>query len=259
MTPFLAPYLALAKNTARSILEKHLLFAFSNKYIQDIFTVNGWSSTLKGGDNRKEEAGIINDFLGINEANLGVNKANFFVERSFFHNVDIGEEGRISETVKIEYQNSSKSWPGGDYVNYLRLILPINTTLLSISIDNVSQELVSAITDFRVYEAKNFVKPLGLEVERYDQDGKTIYGFLVDVKAGNSKSIEIKYNLSQKISIGLTDFSYSLRVFKQPGIENYPYSFSLTYPKNLRVVNGSDSSFLDIATDKEINLDFAQK
>lgn len=260
------PYLSLAKTISESMLKKHLLFAFNDKYIQDIFTVNGWSSTLwevPSGtslwDNRKEKSGSINDFLGINEANLGVNKANYFVKREIFHSVNIDNEGKIIGEIKIEYENSSNSWPGGDYINYLRVVLPLDTTLLSISFDGVSQEIIPAVTDPKVYEAKNFVKPLGLEVEEYDQEGKTIYGFIVNIEASKSKAIELKYAHPQKISLDSPNFSYNLRVFKQPGTDSYPYSFLFTYPKNLRIVSGLSSFSQMFSTDTELNLNFAQR
>lgn len=260
------PYLALAKKISRALDEKHLLFVFSDSNIQDIFTANGWSSTIsKAPKNTSvlgsmdEEAEVFSDFLGINEANLGVNKANYFINRKIFHNVSLDEKGRVSGAIKIQYHNSSKGWPGGDYANYLRIILPLNAMLLSVSFDGTSQQIIPAVTDFRIYEAEGFVAPPELEVERYDQDGKTIYGFLVSVEAGKSKEVEIEYNLAQKIPSDAADFSYSLRVFKQPGTGNYPYSFSLTYPDNFKVIDGLDSFFGKLERDKDINAGFAPR
>jgi len=260
------PYLSLAKTISESISGKHLLFAFNDKHIQDVFTVNGWSSTLWGLPDGTPlwdapsgaSSTSINDFLGINEANLGVNKANYFVKRNVIHKIKINEDGNIIGELTIDYKNTSNEWPGGDYVNYLRTILPFRASISSVSFDGVSQTLVPAVTDPLIYEAKNFVKPLGLEVERYNQSGKTIYGFLVSVEAGKEKSIEIKYSLSQKIPSDLTAFSYNLAVFKQPGTDNYPYSFSISYPKRLRVIDGSDYFSGQLEGDTDISARFAQ-
>lgn len=252
------PYLEIAKSIDEAIARKHLLFAFSDKNLQDLFSINNWSSSLWEVPDGTSSTSI-NDFLGINEANLGVNKANYFVKRNVIHNVMIDENGNTEGEIRIEYKNTSSERPGGDYKNYLRVILPLNTAISSISFDGVSQDIVPAITDPLIYEAKNFVKPLGLELEKYDQSGKTIYGFLVNIEASKSKTIEIKYALPQKISLGSQAFSYNLRIFKQPGIDSYPYSFHLVYPNNLRVANGSASSIFDLATDRELNVDFVQK
>src|SRR3989344_958968 len=120
-------YLEIAKSIDEAISQKHLLFAFSDKNMQDVFTINKWSSSLEGSPDISSKS--INDFLGINEANLGVNKANYFVKRNVSHNVRIKENGSITGEVNIDFQNSSNKWPGGDYINYLRIILPLNTTI----------------------------------------------------------------------------------------------------------------------------------
>jgi len=251
------PYLEIAKSIDEAITQKHFLFAFGDKNLQDLFTVNKWSSALW--DERRENPSSINDFLGINEANIGVNKANYFVKRNVIHNVMIDENGNTEGEIRIEYKNTSSKWPGGDYVNYLRIILPLNTTISSISFDGVSQDIVPAITDPLIYEAKDFTAPLGLELERYEQSGKTIYGFIVNVEAGKSKEIKIGYLLPEKISLESQAFFYQLRIFKQPGIDSYPYSFLITYPKDLKIISGSSLSFLDLVTDKELKIDFAKK
>src|SRR3989344_4606784 len=74
------PYPSILKSIGDSILEKHILFAFSNSDIQKTFTVNGLSSSLW--DGRKIDNSVVNDFIGISEANIGVNKANYFMGRS---------------------------------------------------------------------------------------------------------------------------------------------------------------------------------
>ena len=81
------------------------------------------------------------------------------------------------------------------------------------------------------------VKAEELEIEESQESGKTIFGFLVMVPSGGSKKIIISYALSQKIPLDQPSFNYSNWVFKQPGTEEDPYSFSLTYPESLKVFN----------------------
>lgn len=262
------PYLALALTADEAIAQKHLLLAFSNPNLQRLATVNGWSSTLW--DEREEGKNIINDFLGINEANLGVNKANLFIGRKVFQEVGINEKGEITEKLKITYKNTNVNgvWPGGGYKNYLRIILPFNASLSSISIDDVEQERVGAITDPLLYEAKNFIAPQKLEVEKREEDGKTIYGFLVTVPTNMEKTISIAYNLSQKIDLEEPLIFYSFLLFKQPGVDNYPFDFSLSYPATFKVKEaekgvsqkeGKVSFTKTILTDGEIFVKLAKK
>lgn len=249
-------YFALIQAISTSISEKHVLFAFNNN-LQDIFTVNGWSSSLW--DERKENQEYLNDFLGINEANLGVNKVNYFIKRQVSQKVTIDPNGKISEELNISYKNASTSWPGGDYKNYLRIILPKDTIISEISINNVPQSIVPAITDFLIYENKNFKPPSGLEVERADQDNRTIYGFLVNIKVGEIVKVKVKYNLSEIAPLDLATFTYSLRLFKQPGIDNIPYAFSLAYPSNFNIVKGKASYSGNIVEDKDLIVNFSKK
>ena len=130
--------------------------------------------------------------------------------------------------------------------NYLRVIVPFGSTITGIKIDGRQQSIVDPIKDPIVYEKKNFVPPTGLEVEKVDQNGKTIYGFLVTVDAEILKTIEIDYKLTQKLDLTKASFLYSLKIFKQPGIDNIPYSFSLNLADSLSVVNlPSEMSVVD--------------
>lgn len=257
-------YLSLAQVLSNSLSEKHLIFSF-NDNIQNIFTVNGWSSSLW--DERIEGDRYVNDFLGINEANLGVNKVNYFIKRNVEQKVVISEDGSISEELSVNYKNDSLSWPGGMYKNYLRIILPLNATLSEISINEITQKITDAIVDPLIYEAENFKPPEGLEVEEEASDNKKIYGFLVNIGVSEIVKVRIRYKLENNIS-GLNSFSYNLKLFKQPGIDELPYSFSLAYPNNLDIVNSTEGVRKEkeravykekILEDKNISISFSKK
>ncbi len=237
-------YLNLSEALINSVGQKHLLFAFNESNIQDVFSVNGLSSSID--ETRPVEDGNINDFIGINEANLGANKVNFFVDRSVLDSIKIGDDGIIKGSLNITYKNKSDgTWPGGDYKNYLRVILPKGSTLASIRINGKSQKIVNAVTDPSLYEAKNFKVPSGIEVEKLDEGDKTIFGFLVTVKMGETQSVQVDY--SEGTVYKLTDnFTYNLRILKQPGTEVYPFSLGVNYPSSFAPVN--DSAFKTTAS-----------
>ncbi len=227
-------YASLFSEMATAAREKHIIFTFADKPSQDLFTVNGLSSTLW--DPRSQANGVLNDYLGINEANLGINKVNYYITRSLDQRVMVNNTGDVSEQVTVTYTNASKdyTWPGGGYKNYLRFILPLNASLVKVMIDGQDQTIVPAIEDFKQYEASNFVPPAGLEVAREDLLGKTTYGFLINVPPNSKKTITVIYVLAQKISLDTITQQYSLDYFKQPGTDQYPYSFSLTYPSTFQ-------------------------
>lgn len=232
-------YLSLAKVVSDSMLQKHLLFAFADSSIQDFFTVNNWSSNLSLWDKRQDRQDTINDFIGINEANLGGNNANYNIQRKVSQNITLDNKGKVFGELSILYDNtSSRSLLNSDYKNYLRIILEDDAEVSMISVDNVKQSIVKAITDPKIYEAKNFVLPKGLEVDKTQEEGKTVYGFLVNIKSGKTQTITVKYSLDKKVSLNRHLVFYNLRFFKQPGTDEYPFDFSLSYPASINVVFG---------------------
>lgn len=251
-----------------SVREKHILFGFADTTLQNAFSVNGFSSTLW--DGRKATPNTILDFTGINEANLGVNKANYFVKRTESQAMTIDPSGSISGTLTIDYKNSSKPnvWPGGAYKIFLRVIIPQGAQLLGISINGQHQSLVPAVTDAKTYEAKGFVAPQGLEVYANTEEGKQLYGFFVTVPEEQHVQVTVSYTLSQTVDLTQPTFSYEGLLFKQPGTDSYPYSFSLAYPSGYGVLSvptgmhdtGSTISFTkNFSQDIPFTLEFSKK
>lgn len=250
----------------KSLSQKHVLFAFSKPSIQTIFTTSNASSTLW--ENRKEGKTMINDFIGINEANLSVNKANYYLRRSIGQQVSIDNAGAISSQLSLLYKNTSVSWPGGDYHVYMRIILPKGAVLDDIFIDGERQQRIAAITDPFVYEKENFVVPQELEIDTYDQDGKTIYGFFLSVPSQREKKVVVSYALAQKAPVEEPSFVYALRLFKQPGAEDDPYSLTLKIPDSFKALDFSEdlvktkeglSIATTLATDRDITLQLTKQ
>jgi len=262
------PYLKILENLSDQIYSKNLLFSFNDANAQSAFALNGWSSSLV--DERVTNDSTINDFAGINEANLGANKVNYYITRSLDQTVNIHSNGTVLEELKVKINNSAPKNLGdlGIYKNYLRFILPGNTIISKLTINGVDQKIVPAVTDPSAYEKKGFKAPTGLEVETQAEGENTLFGFLVTVSAEEEKTIDIQYSLPQKLNLEKSDFSYDLKVFKQPGVDNLPYSFSINLPGDLKIVSSpSDvSAGLQSATistkiqrDKEINLSLSKQ
>ncbi len=259
-------YLAFAKAIEESILSKHILLSSPDPSIAGLFTVNNWSSSLW--DSRKNQDSAVDDFLYINEANLGINKVNFFIERKVSKNTIINDEGKVLSELKITYKNKSTgSWPGGSYKNYLRIVVPKGALLSQIVIDGKVQKTTNAITDPLIYEDKKFVPPAELEVEKTEEDGKQVYGILLNIPAGSTRSIIFGYALAEQINLASVSSVYSLKFVKQPGVVSIPLDFSLSYPSSQRVVSmsggllrqsGSVSFKKDLFSDEDINIKLAK-
>ena len=256
-------YLKLLNVLTDSIYEKHILFAFNDPNTQAAFAINGLSSSLF--DERKKEKGAINDFMGINEANLGANKVNYYITRNLSQEVLIADDGTISENLTISFNNSSQD---KIYKNYLRIELPIRVKISKITLDGKEQKLVDAVDDPAVYEKKNFKPPVGLEIKKDNQAQNSIFGFLININPRESKVIKISYEFLDKLVLTKPEFSYSLKLFKQPGIDFYPYDLILNYPQGFNVVKntkeikiGSDKLIFSsqIRRDMDLKINFAAK
>jgi hypothetical protein len=232
-------YLKILENLSDQIYEKNLLFVFNDANAESAFSLNGWSSSLV--DDRNTNDSTINDFSGINEANLGANKVNYYISRNVDQAVNIRNDGTVSEKLTIKIINSApqSQGDGGIYKNYLRFILPSNVNLTSLQIDGNDQKIIPAITDPASYEKKGFKPPQGLEVETQNEGKYTTYGFLTTINAGKQRVISINYQLAQKLNLLKSNFVYDLKVFKQPGVDYFPYTFSLDLPNDLKILSAS--------------------
>lgn len=262
-------YPALFKAVVKAISEKHILVSSQDQSLQKLLTANSLSSAIA--DTRKEGKNKINDFLGISEANVGGNKANVNIFRKVSYSALLDNQGVVSAKLTISYKNTSKkgAWPGGQYKNYLRLILPQGASLTGVNINGTQQQLVDAVSDPLIYEDEDFAAPQGLEIEKKEEAGKTVFGFLTTIVPEELATIIASYILPYKISTEeVPAFSYSLVIFKQPGTQEYPFSFSFDYPQDYSPFRPPDNTdnqagrfvFSDsLAKDLKLEVDFVSK
>lgn len=226
------------------INKKQILFAFNDQNLQNIFTANNWSSALW--DVRIDSKTTINDFLGVSEANLSKSKINKNISRNVSQSVKLDEDGNLSSTLVINYKNEATE----RYKNYLRLILPLGAKIISFKINDKSVEIRNAIKDPKVYEANNFKEPEELEVDQVNQNGKTIFGFLLEIGSEAIEEVQISYSFPKIINLD-SHVSYSLKIFKQPYL-TFPYKFSISYPATFKITGGKKAFEKETSKDETI-------
>jgi len=236
---------------------KHILAAFSDPSIQLPFSLADLSGSLP--ETPASASAQTNDFLGISEANLGVNKVNAFVTRKVDHHISIDNKGSVQESVVLSLSNSSDgTWPGGEYRNYIRFIVPNGASIKSIALNNVEQKIVDAVTSPRIYEGKGFIPPKGLEVAKDIESNKTLFGFLVTVPQQSTLTITLTYALSGTLDFTKLEQLYNVFIWKQPGITEYPYRLTISLPDTLGFLK-SNTSFSrngqDIQHEESVNKD----
>lgn len=229
-------YVKIAKLIPDLLEQKNILISFSDNSIQKAFSANGYAGEYK--DTRGASAKTINDFLYINEANIGANKVNAHISREVTYEAML-EQGKIASQAKLFLTNTSTV---DGYKSYIKLAVPKGSILKEITINGVKQPTTPAVTDFKIYEAKNFKQPDKLEVEQYSRDNFTYFAFVVTVLKNEKAEIEVKYdNGSGKLLSTIVD--YSLLYIKQPGTKPYKVTTIVDYPEGYVPVNTSADSY----------------
>lgn len=195
-------FLKIAPAILASLEEKQILISLADEKAMMVINDYHWSGKILNNDQ------YLGDYLMIVESNFGVNKTNFFLERKLTHQVEISD--KIQETLTIDYQNNSPSqtWPGGAYKNYLRVYTPLKSQLDAIKIDDQVLDLE--------------------KVDLSQSSQKNVFGFLVEVPAGEKRKVKINYQLAINPEM---NFTYSLLVQKQPGTNQDPLVVFIKYPR----------------------------
>lgn len=222
-------YRQMASLLTDAIDQKHLLLMSLNPAVEEIFTANNFSSTIL--EKRFSSENIIQDFVGISEANIGQNKVNTYISRKMYQDVAMQKHNRFSQ-IQLVYTNKSSvgSLFGGDYNNYLRVILPYDSIITSIAFDGKETEFVMT--------KESYEKPKitdAFEIKKTEELGRIIYGMYVTIPALSTKVIRFTYTTPQKSNRN-ADVSYDLLVLKQPGTEADSYSLSLHYPRDFIII-----------------------
>ncbi len=219
--------LSLVQAISEASRQKHIQYFTTDSHIQDLFH----TAQLSGAIPRSSE-GEISDLFGVSEANVGQNKVNQYVERRFDQQVKLSEKGEIAESVTVTYLNTSSktSSYGGDYTSYLRFLIPKDSTLDSLLIDGVEQQIVPAITDKSKYTRANFIPPKELELEKVEKGELQLLGLPFVVPIGTTKKITISY--TRVLPVWGEEVVYTRHLIKQSGTTRDPYSISITIPKN---------------------------
>jgi len=221
-----------------SFNEKHLQATFKNSDAFDFFNDKSWAGAL---DSRYSEAPIAVDW------NWGGNKANLYLNKNYNLAVDINNVDTIDFTYTISTENSSKTttYPEGDYINYQRIYIPSNATVLS----------VKGLKDNKF--------------DTYKESGFKVVGGWFNVPIGNINTFEISYRITRSsnslnfpLEVNGQNIFFNLNLFKQAGEVAHAYKLDITYPEswnvestaNLNSIENQLSSRFELSTDQEYQI-----
>lgn len=224
--------------TIEGIEKKDLQFFIKDPEVAMLLTEYGWNGSLQVGRGceveREQRVPCITDYLHINEANLSVNKVNYFLKRTAALSLNINESNQITGTLTLHYLNTSpdEGNGGGGYRSYLRLFLPEDTSLDSISLDGNSipkQEQGSPLVEpyYELVPAPNGLRGIGL-----------IFG----VEPKGERRLTFAWH--RQISLSLFDrigvYEYLLQ--KQPGTVGDQLEITVSYPNTWKIAQEKEKT-----------------
>ena len=230
-----ADYSKLASVFSESLEEKHLQAVFKNSNATEFFDNRNWDGRL----DRK----YLSSPIPI-EWNWGGNKANLYYKRD--HNLDVEISGdSVTYTYEINTINESttNTYPEGDYINYIRIYLPKDASILNIrGIENNEYDI-------------------------YDENEFKIVGGWFNVPIQESNSLTIKYRVSENdvdypILKENDNVFYKLNIYKQPGTKKESYVLSITYPEDWNILESEELTSIsnqlnrrfELVSDTEFNI-----
>ncbi|MFC1653687.1 DUF4012 domain-containing protein [Patescibacteria group bacterium] len=201
----------IAKSIFRQADQSQILFSLRDPKLESVIQDTIFSGKIKSPTCAQySQENCINDYLSIIESNVGVNKTNYFINRSLSHSVEI-QKGRLLERSTLTISNTAQSaaWPAGTYKNYIRFIIPQNSSIKEILVDNKK------------------VDPREIQIE--SKYNKKIVGFYFEVPVKSQATAQVAYQLNKKIPND-SSFSYQMYFQKQSGTTNDPLFFEVSAP-----------------------------
>jgi hypothetical protein len=136
-----------------------------------------------------------------------MNKVNYFIQRSINVDVDLGTGG-ISHKLTLNLKNTANPalGPSGRYKNYLRILVPSDTSLVSVVSynGNVQENLTPELTDAK---------------------GHKEVGVLVELLAGGTKNIVFSWISGPGATLPFGN--YGLYIRKQAGTDTDPININV--------------------------------
>lgn len=224
--------LALLNKLETHLNQKDIQLFFKDENLQSEIENIDWAGRVKEASS---------DYLMIVDANLNALKSDYCIKRRADYAVDLS--GNNPQAIlKISYDHTcrAKDWMTSDYRDWLRVYVPAESYLEEA---NGQDGDVYPHTNNANSGASNIRQSdnIGVGVKYSEELGKKVFGMLVNVPIGESKTIELKYQLPESVKE-----NYNLFVQKQSGSGELPMDISVKKP------NGSEVKVSEILRgDKE--------
>jgi|GEM_PF-228769 len=261
---------ALTQAALQALAERHLLLQFDDPVVSSLIAERGWDDALRpaGGD-----------YLMVTDTNIGFNKTNAVVDVSLTYDVDLMDPGTPGATLTLTHRNNAADnvpcvhWNTGQitgeeqypidrcYWSYLRVYKQADIELLAATPHAIPGDWMLLHKDV----------PARVDELEEEVPGVQGFGTLLVVPGGTSLSTSFQFGLPETVlSEGSTpnQYSYHLKVQKQPGTLEHPLTIRIHVPKHAvldlvpadAIVQNNDILLkTDLRTDVEIEVVFTMR
>jgi len=202
-----------------SLEQQNIILNSTQPQIQTIFTQNNWAGQLQPTPCTTNLC--LADTIAIIETNLGSNKANAYLDRHTTHTITT-DSHYLTHQITINYTNNSpEETPnppqhhGGNYINYLRFYLPLNTENITLT----AQPTLPLTLDYYP-EPIITSSPLLLPTTTRHEFLET--GFFHTTRSLSSSQLTLTYQLPINSST-----TYQLSLLKQHGLTSSPQTINI--------------------------------
>lgn len=227
----------LSSKLYRAIQQKHIMMYSVDEDVQSLFESIGVDGTVYR--NKSDE-----DYLSVINISTGGTKSDQFIEESILHETHIGENGELTDEITIK---RSHLWDDSIYIEWKKI-------LSEYGFDSMPDQLIDTLGRGRNRVWVRIYVPEGSKVLetnisdlmiKYDNDlRKTYFLAEIDINAGESDKIWIKYALPFRLSLENPAGTYKFFVEKQPGSSGSIFTKTVSadtgiknlavYPSNIR-------------------------
>ena len=233
-------FISTAENLNQLLNSKEISLYAADPAIQKLISNQGWDGQIKSTQG---------DYLFVVDSNVGWSKSDRNIQRETYYHIDLSKNPPRAN-LKLKYFNHSGSgsvpcdpqWvnrgtnynqlKNACYWNYWRVYTPNDVNVLSHTKLPIKKFSVASEVGFELTGNDSF------KIESLY--GTTVVSGLSDTEAGESKSINLVYDLPKNIlRIQENTIKYSLLIQKQSGVRKRPTEIKIVLPEKYRIVSSN--------------------
>lgn len=223
----------LMEVTNKSLGEKHILFYFNNKKLQQEIEKRNWDGRIK--ENKK-------DYLSVINTNIGGQKSDKKIKQNISHRATVQKDGTIINKVEIERTHTGQknaAYYGARNVNWMRIYVPEDSRLINAAgfdgrpsevyfedpLDDWEKHPLLQKQEQTMTTRKNDLHIYDTEIYKNGKN-KTVFANWSILDPGETEVIKLKYELPFKLTKNTQEEQSGLakNLLEEEQTELYPYS-----------------------------------